>query len=33
MKEDKMGVACGTYGEHVNAYRVFVGKTEAMTYA
>jgi len=33
MKEDKMGDACGTYGEHINAYSGFVGKIEAMTYA
>ena len=25
-KEDEMGVACGTYGEERNAYRVLVGK-------
>ena len=27
-----MGDACGTYGEHINVYRVFVGKTEATNY-
>ena len=33
MKEDKMDDAIGTYGEHINAYSGFVGKTEAIIYA
>jgi len=31
MKKNKMGGACGTYGERRGAYRILVGKSEGKT--